>query len=202
VLIFNHKSDLTIFHESNPSRLPNSGYIFVSLVFFSLQCVFYSIHEKFKGSFTKIYPIRGTLEGEYRNKMYISESSQEIFSVFWWISVQHIIMRGTRRQSSLRHCATSRKVAGSIRDRVNGRSLLTQYFRLHYGPEVDSASNRNEYQEYFLRGKGGRCIRLTTLLPPCTDCLEIWEPQHPGFFKACTGIALTLPLTLPFTQTI
>jgi len=23
-------------------------------------------------------------------------------------------------------------------------------FRSHYGPEVDSASNRNDYQEYFL----------------------------------------------------
>ena len=28
--------------------------------------------------------------------------------------------------------------------------LLTQSFQLHYGPGVDSASNRNEYQEYFL----------------------------------------------------
>jgi hypothetical protein len=29
-------------------------------------------------------------------------------------------------------------------------------FRLHYGPGYDSASNRNEYQEYFLvGGKGG-----------------------------------------------
>ena len=27
---------------------------------------------------------------------------------------------------------------------------LTQSFRLHNGPGVDSASNRNEYQEYFL----------------------------------------------------
>ena len=26
----------------------------------------------------------------------------------------------------------------------------TYSFRPHYGPEVDSASNRNEYQEYFL----------------------------------------------------
>jgi hypothetical protein len=25
-----------------------------------------------------------------------------------------------------------------------------QSFQLHYGPGVDSASNRNEYQEYFL----------------------------------------------------
>jgi hypothetical protein len=28
--------------------------------------------------------------------------------------------------------------------------LLTHSFRLHYGRGVDSASNRNEYQEYFL----------------------------------------------------
>jgi len=25
-----------------------------------------------------------------------------------------------------------------------------------YNPEVDAASNRNEYQKYFLGGKGGR----------------------------------------------
>ena len=25
-----------------------------------------------------------------------------------------------------------------------------KFFRSHYDPEVDSASNRNEYQEYFL----------------------------------------------------
>ena len=29
---------------------------------------------------------------------------------------------------------------------------LTKSFRPHYGPGVDSASNRNEYQEYFLGG--------------------------------------------------
>jgi len=28
---------------------------------------------------------------------------------------------------------------------------------------IDSASNRNEYQEYFLGGKGGRCVGLTNL---------------------------------------
>jgi len=27
---------------------------------------------------------------------------------------------------------------------------LTQSFRRHHGPGVDSASNRNKYQEYFL----------------------------------------------------
>jgi len=30
---------------------------------------------------------------------------------------------------------------------------LTQFFRPHYGPGVDSLSNRNEYQEYFLEVK-------------------------------------------------
>ena len=43
---------------------------------------------------------------------------------------------GARWHSSFRHCATSQKVAGSIPD------------------GVDSASKRNEYQEYFLWGKG------------------------------------------------
>jgi hypothetical protein len=38
-------------------------------------------------------------------------------------------------------------------------------FRSLYGPGLDSTSNRNEYQEYFLGGKGGRCLGLTTLPP-------------------------------------
>jgi hypothetical protein len=36
---------------------------------------------------------------------------------------------------------------------------LTQSFRPHYGPGVDSASNRNVYQEYFL---GVKALRVTT----------------------------------------
>ena len=42
---------------------------------------------------------------------------------------------------------------------------LTWSFRSHYGPGVDSASGRYEYQEYFLWVKSGRCIRPTTLPP-------------------------------------
>jgi len=55
---------------------------------------------------------------------------------------------------------------------------------LHYGPEVPSASNRNEYQEYFLGCKGGRCVQFTTLPPSCAECLEIWEPQPLGTLRA------------------
>jgi len=65
---------------------------------------------------------------------------------------------------------------------------LTYSFRPHYGPVVDSASNRNEYQEYFLRGKGGRCVGMTILPLSCADCLEIWEPQLPGTLWACPGL--------------
>ena len=50
------------------------------------------------------------------------------------------------------------------------------------------ASNRNEKQEYFLGDKGGRCAGLTNLLPPCADCLEIWDPQPPGTPRACPGL--------------
>jgi len=64
-------------------------------------------------------------------------------------------------------------------------------FRPHYGPGVDSASNRNEYQEYLLGGKGGRCVGLTTLPPLGADCLEIWEPQLPGTLRACPSFTFT-----------
>ena len=43
---------------------------------------------------------------------------------------------------------------------------LTQSFWLHYGPGVDSASNRNKYQEYFLRQRWPvrRADNLTTFM--------------------------------------
>jgi hypothetical protein len=54
---------------------------------------------------------------------------------------------------------------------------------------VNPASNRNGYQEYFLVGKGGRLLRLTTLPLSYADCLEIWEPQTPETLAVCTGTA-------------
>ena len=40
--------------------------------------------------------------------------------------------------------------AGSIPASVSGFFIDIKSFWSHYGPGVDSASNRNEYQEYFL----------------------------------------------------
>jgi len=50
----------------------------------------------------------------------------------------------------LRCCATNRKVAGSIPADVTRFFIDIKSFRSQYGPGVDSTSNRNEYQEYFL----------------------------------------------------
>jgi hypothetical protein len=50
-------------------------------------------------------------------------------------------------------------------------------FRPHYGPGVHAASNRNEYQEYFLGVKAAGA-----------ECLEIWEPQSPAILRACSGL--------------
>jgi hypothetical protein len=65
---------------------------------------------------------------------------------------------------------------------------LSWSFWPHYGSGVNSAFNRNVYEEYFLGGKGSRCMWLTTLPPSCADCLEIWEPQPPGTLWACPGL--------------
>jgi hypothetical protein len=63
----------------------------------------------------------------------------------------------------LRHCAKIRKVAGSILDGVIGIFHRYNPFGCTNNTGVDSASNRNEYQEYFLGSKGGWCVGLTAL---------------------------------------
>ena len=58
-------------------------------------------------------------------------------------------------------------------------------------PGVDSAS-KNEYQD-IPGGKGGRCVRVTTLPPSCADCLVIWSlnrPEPSGPHWPVIGIAL------------
>ena len=53
---------------------------------------------------------------------------------------------GTVVAQWLRRCATNRKVTGSIPAGVIGNFIDIKSFRSHYGPGVDSVSNRNEYQ--------------------------------------------------------
>ena len=66
--------------------------------------------------------------------------------------------------------------------------FLYNPFRLHYGPGVDSASNRNEYQVY--RRPLRKCNNLTTIL--CcvmkSGNLNFLEPSGP--LQACNATAL------------
>jgi hypothetical protein len=64
-----------------------------------------------------------------------------------------MLVKGNAVAQWLRCCATNRKVAGSIPAGVTGIFIDIKSFRLHYGPWVDTASNKNEYQEYFLEVK-------------------------------------------------
>ena len=97
------------------------------------------------------------------------------------------LSRCTRWRSRLRHCATSRKVAGSIPDDIirnfywHNPSCRTM--ALGSTQHLTEMSTRN----ISLGGKGSRCIGLTTLPPSCADCLEIWEPQPSGTLRACPG---------------
>ena len=64
---------------------------------------------------------------------------------------------------------------------------------------VDSASNRNEYQEHFPGGKGGRCVRL--ILP--SSCAVVMQSGNINFLgpsgplQACNGTVL-MYLCIPY----
>jgi len=60
------------------------------------------------------------------------------------------LLQGTAVAQWIRYCATNRKVAGSIPAGVSGIFIDIKSFRPYYGLGFDSASNRNEYQFYFL----------------------------------------------------
>jgi len=71
-------------------------------------------------------------------------------------------------------------------------------FRSHFGPGVDSDSNRTEHQEQFPGGKGDRCVRLPTLPPSCAAVMKsgnfnFLEPSGP--LQACNGIVLLFNAT-------
>jgi hypothetical protein len=91
-------------------------------------------------------------------------------------------------RSWLRHSVTSQKVVGSIPDGFVGifHGQNPSGHTLALGSTLPL--HRNEHQEYFLWGKGGRCLGLTTLQPSCADYLEILELQRPGNLRACPGL--------------
>ena len=99
-------------------------------------------------------------------------------------------MKESAVEQWLRYCATNRKVAGSIPTGVIG-IFQWQSLRSHYGPGVDSASNRNEYQEYFLGVKAA--VRKAD--NPTTFCAIVMKSgnlnllETSGPLQACNGTA-------------
>jgi hypothetical protein len=89
--------------------------------------------------------------------------------------------------------ATSWKVAGSIPDDAIG---IVDWHRLSDRTMTlgaVSASNRNEYQEYFLEGKCVRCVGLTTLPPSFTTVLKSGSLnllKASGSLEVCTFTCL------------
>jgi len=57
---------------------------------------------------------------------------------------------------------------------------LASSFWLHYGPGVNSTSNR--------KGKCGQCVWLTNLPPSCAECTEMRELQPTATLRACPGL--------------
>jgi len=69
----------------------------------------------------------------------------------------------------------------------------------YYGPEVDSASNRNDYQEYFLGVKaagaqGWQSYYLHVPIVLKSGSLNFLEPSGP--VQACNGIALPYSMSV------
>ena len=94
---------------------------------------------------------------------------------------------GTAVAQWLRHCAANRKVAGSIPAGVSGFFIDIKSFRSHYDPGVDSASNKNEYQEYFLgvKAAGAKAGNL----PP--SCAVVTKSGNLNFLRTlwdCPGL--------------
>jgi len=66
-----------------------------------------------------------------------------------WDRYGNILKGGKNRYTNNKHSVTYVQIK-KIPAGVSGFFINIKSFRSHFGPEVDSASNRNEYHEYFL----------------------------------------------------
>ena len=86
-------------------------------------------------------------------------------------------------------CAINGTVAGSIADGVSGFSIDIKNFGSHCDNGDDSASNRVDYQEYFLVMKADG-LKADNLPPSCvlvtnSETLIFLKPSGPA--QACNG---------------
>jgi len=127
--------------------------------------------------------------------------SSEIFKFKFFLScifflMLHFVVRGTRWRGLLRHCATSRKVAGPIPDGVIGifhwHNPSGRAMALGSTQSLTEMSTRNISWEYKVAGAyGWQPYHLHVLIVLKSGSLNLLEPSGP--VQACNGIAL------PFT---
>ena len=88
--------------------------------------------------------------------------------------------RGTWRRSRSKHCATSRKVAGSIPDVVTGifhwHNPSSRTMALELTQPLTEMSTRNIFWGVKAAGAWG----WQPYQPSRADCFEIWEPHPTG----------------------
>ena len=125
-----------------------------------------------------------------KNKVYLTPFIEvpRVEKFCWYSSEMLVIFYVCCVVAQFRHCAKSGEAESSIPDCVIGIFNLHNPSGCTMALGVDSAFKRNGYEEYFLVGKGGQCVGLTTLPSSCADYLEIWEPQHPETLRACPGL--------------
>ena len=111
---------------------------------------------------------------------YIVVTHTSIYIYIYWHAVVQLV-------EALRYKPEGRWFNSRL---CNWNYSLTKPIRPHYGIGVDSARNKNEYHQYFLCGKGGRCVGLTNLTFMCRfssnlEASNPWKPQ--GLSRAVMG---------------
>ena len=127
------------------------------------------------------------------------------FKVFRSVHSRRYLFKngGTQWRSWLRHCAKSRKIAGSIPDGVIGFFFIDIILPAALWPWGRLSLYRNEYQECLLgvkvagaQGRQPYHLHVPTVLKSVS--LSLVEPSGP--VQACNGMALPLPLPLQVYQ--
>ena len=84
-------------------------------------------------------------------------------------------MNGTAVPQWLRCCATNRKDAGSVPAGVSGFFIDIKFFRSHYGPGVDSASNP---LQAWSGPEGSRKVRFPDYMTTAQDSGKVVSLTH------------------------
>jgi hypothetical protein len=138
----------------------------------------------------KMWIMQGPNTLELWNKLHFEEKKLRVYTMFKMFSTC-ICWMGDRGSTVVKVLCYKSEGRFSIPAGVIGFFIDIKSFRSHYGPGVDSSSNRNEYQEYFLGVKSGRCVRLTTYHHPVPlsrnlGTLTSWNP--PGLSRPVMGL--------------